>query len=113
MVVIFEVFKTCAFIQELGEHHLCDTIIYDKKLWLVSGWIPNKAEGYEVPARIVRIDTLRYHPMKRSPETPYDFYLNEPIAKWVVDHNEPIPENTQYEIDLNPLVKAYMKNEPQ
>jgi len=59
-----------------------DTVKFEGKLWLVTGWQDRKAKQVFMPTRIIRFDHLPYQAVDR-PDCAYD--LGELIPKSVID----------------------------
>jgi hypothetical protein len=60
-----------------------DAIEFEGQFWLVSSWLEAPALGYEIPERIVLMETLRY---QRAPQNfSCELVLNDPIPTEVLD----------------------------
>jgi hypothetical protein len=60
----------------------CDAIEYEGGLWLVPQWLEAPFEGYKIPARIIRFDTLKHH---KNKFLNFDFQLQHTIPQAVLD----------------------------
>ena len=65
-----------------GQIRTCDTIEHEGGLWLVPHWSVAPSQGWKMPTRIIRMDTL---PHQKMPDSwAQDYVLNGPIPKAVL-----------------------------
>jgi len=67
-----------------------DTIEHEGGLWLVPLWLATQDEKWKTPARLIRMDILPHQ--KLGPPQPFDYALNNPIPKGVLDGTTPSKE---------------------
>lgn len=89
----------------------CDAIEYEGKLWLVPHWLDVPAKGVTKPRRIIRMDTLRYQPMK-NPAYGVDYILNDYMPKAVLEGTAPPEQARQYEIVELSEIEIPMNSKP-
>jgi hypothetical protein len=77
------IFKTWITVidDEMAQHAVADTIVYEGKLWLVPEWIDNRVAGWTMPARIIALDGLPYESLPAPHEC--DYLLHEGIPKGI------------------------------
>jgi hypothetical protein len=80
-----------------------DVIEYEGSLWVVPEWLDYPKLGISKPARIVRIDQLRYSTSK----LPWaDYFLTTPVPKAVLDSLSPSSGVVDYEVVVLPDIKV-------
>ena len=57
--MIFDIFKTRAFVGEQADDLLIDTIAHEGQWWLVASWLEHPATLERIPERIILMDGLR------------------------------------------------------
>jgi hypothetical protein len=65
--------------------HLADTIEHEGKLWLVPHWLDTPDGKWTMPARIIRLDTLRHAKFYG----PADFVVHDPMPTELFDVRTP------------------------
>jgi len=92
---------------------ICDTIRYEDKLWLVPLWLENKVEGLKMPARIIRIDTLKYQKLPVGSGSRADFVLNDPLPKSLLNCHVQPPTDFGYEFVDAPEIYVSTRSKEQ
>ncbi|MGD0488095.1 MAG: hypothetical protein ABSB94_12980 [Syntrophorhabdales bacterium] len=110
-IINLKIFKTLVGNDRDGDILSCDAIRYKDKLWLVPHWRENKIEGWKSPARLIRMDTLRFQNL--PPGFHEDFVLNDPLPKVLLDHRVQPPKDTVYEIVENPEIHISTRSKGQ
>jgi len=99
-----KIYKTDIFIQEedgTTSWDNADTIEYDNKLWLVPTWLDSQSQGFAMPERIIRLDSLRPHPQIVGGKLSY--LLQHSIPRRVLE-GKCLPEDKLYEILEAPYI---------
>ena len=69
-----------------GQLGLCGAVEYEGAVWLVPTWLPNHAEKYTTPERMIRLDQFRYDHFDPPATGPgpfagADFAIRDPLPK--------------------------------
>jgi hypothetical protein len=103
MGIAVKILKTLVSNDSDGDLVICDTIRHEGKLWLVPYWYENIAKGYKFPARIIRMDALRF---QNAPDGyPFDFVLSDPLPKQLLNHLIPVAKDSPYEVVDGPKIR--------
>jgi hypothetical protein len=73
------------------------------KLWLAPNWSEDRASKQQRPMRIIRSDWLVFQDC-RGRALPFDFYLEVPIPKRLLDRGAISPPVVGFEIEENPPI---------
>ncbi len=83
-----KIFTAMLFFSDVpdGKIFQCEAIEYEKKIWLVGGWLENPQQGWKMPARLILLEGLPHQVTIGSPFG--DYVLNQPISKAVFEGRE-------------------------
>jgi hypothetical protein len=82
-----------------------DTIEHEGGLWLVPKWLVAPTEGWQKPARIIRIDVLAHQDLRPKMFGPHHIVLSEPIPIGVLDLSTPPEEARGLTVIDNPDIQ--------
>jgi hypothetical protein len=74
-----KIFKVVLAYDDRPGLYSMDAIEHEDKLWLVPSWLEHPSGKYQIPMRIICLETF---PHQRTPDTPgIDFALNVPLPR--------------------------------
>ena len=84
-----------------------DLICREGKLWLVTGWIEDKASGFRKPRRVVCLSEFLD---KSGHGTAHDWTVRVPLPMYLFDHDNPLPEDNKFEVVDYPPFQQQVPN---
>ena len=74
-----KIFKVLLAYDDRPGLYAMDAIEHEDKIWLVPLWLEHQSGKYQIPARIICLETF---PHQRTPDAPgIDFALNVPLPR--------------------------------
>lgn len=96
-------FRVTIFFSKESEIVSAPGLEYEGKLWLVGGWNVLIGKQERMPARLIRLDTLRLQKLPRGAED--DYALDDPMPKDVYEGRTRQAAGVRYEVIEAPNIR--------